>query len=60
MIRAVTFDFWGTLYVEGPAMDRRQLLREDYTRPFLASIGKEVSASQLRYAFGILRHDLDH
>ncbi len=60
MIRAVTFDFWNTLYVEGPAMNRRQRLREDYSRGFLARVGKEVADSQLSYAFGILRHDLDH
>jgi len=62
VIRAVTFDFWNTLYVEGPASSRRRrrVLRREYAADFFAAAGVEVTARQLDYAFEIVFHDMEH
>ncbi len=60
MIRAVTFDFWGTLYTEGPPAERRRLLRYEYAKDFFIGIGADVSRRQLEYAFEIVYHDVEH
>lgn len=60
MIRAVTFDFWGTLYVDGPAAGRRRRLRLEYARDFFIGMGAKVTGRQLTYAFEILHHDMEH
>lgn len=54
MIRAVTFDFWGTLYEEGPLTERRHQLRGEYARGFLLGKGYQVAEKQLGYAFRVL------
>ena len=59
MIRAVTFDFWGTLYVDGPHARRRRRLREEYARGFFLGNGYSLGRRQLSYAFEILFHDLE-
>ena len=59
MIGAVTFDFWGTLYVEGSAVHHRKQLRQDYALGFFMGAGAHVSPSQLKYAFEILFHDVE-
>lgn len=60
MIQAVTFDFWNTLYVEGPADQQRRRLRAEYAEGFLMGLGAGVAAKQMEYAFEILAHDQDH
>ena len=60
MIRAVTFDFWGTLYTEGDARQRRSDLRAEYARNFLLGLGHEVTAQQINYAFEIIWNELHH
>ncbi len=60
MIRAVTFDFWGTLYEEGPAQDQRCRLRVEYAAGFFVGLGASVGARQLEYAFRLLSRDIDH
>lgn len=60
MIRAVTFDFWNTLYVEGPADQRRRRLRAEYAEGFFLGAGANVATRQLEYAFEILFRDLEH
>lgn len=54
MIRAVTFDFWGTLYEEGPMVERRHQLRREYAGGFLLGKGHQVAQKQLGYAFRVL------
>jgi putative hydrolase of the HAD superfamily len=56
----VTFDFWQTLYTEGPQQQRRRQLRCQYARDFFLGQGAEVSPAKLKYAFEILQHQLDH
>jgi len=60
VIRAVTFDFWGTLYTEGDAEAARKGLRAEYARNFLMGLGHEVTAQQIDYAFEIVWNELYH
>jgi len=60
VIEAVTFDFWGTLYTEGPAADRRRQLRLEYARDFLVAMEAGVTGRQMEYALEILAHDVEH
>ena len=60
MIRAVTFDFWNTLYTEGAAQERRRQLRAEYAAGFFLGIGAAVTRRQLGYAFEIVFHDIEH
>ncbi len=61
MIRAVTFDFWGTLYGFGDAPERRREgRRRDYAHSFLTALGAQVTPRQLEYALDLLLHEIDH
>jgi putative hydrolase of the HAD superfamily len=61
VIRAVTFDFWGTLYgVVPPIEERRRRLRAEYAAGFFMGIGANVSGRQLEYALEIVGHDIEH
>ena len=60
MIRAVTFDFWGTTYVEGPAAGRRRELRVQYARGFFLGMGAQVAKRQLEYGLEIVARQIDH
>jgi len=58
VIRAVTFDFWGTLYDDGPALPRRRRRRVGYAAGHLMGAG--VAERQLEYAFEIVSRDIEH
>ncbi|OPX22392.1 MAG: hypothetical protein B1H04_05065 [Planctomycetales bacterium 4484_123] len=60
MIRAVTFDFWGTTYVEGPAAARRRELRVQYAHGFFTGMGAQVAEQQLEYGLEIVVRQIDH
>ena len=59
MIRGVTFDFWGTLYIDGPVQHPREQLRVRYAADFFLGHGANVSESQLRYAYALVFHEIE-
>jgi putative hydrolase of the HAD superfamily len=61
VIQAVTFDFWGTLYSEIEGIyQRRRLLRYEYSQDFFQAQGREVTFTQLEFAFDILSRQIEH
>ena len=59
MIRAVTFDFWGTLYDGvGPAEARRKSLRAQYAGGFFMGIGADVTPEQLGIGLDIVNREI--
>lgn len=60
MIRAVTFDFWNTLYIEDPAAEpRRQERRVAMLQAFFAAAGREVSVEAARAALDGAAREVD-
>jgi HAD superfamily hydrolase (TIGR01549 family) len=52
MIKAITFDYWQTLYADYPELNRkRQDLRIDYCQKFLAERGYSVSPDKIEAGF---------
>lgn len=61
MIRAVTFDFWGTLYDPvGPIEGRRGAMRAEYAAGFFLGMGADVKGRRLEYAFEIVARNIEH
>ena len=61
MIRAVTFDFWGTLYDGvGPAEARRKSLRAEYAGGFFMGIGADVTPEQLGIGLDVVNREVTH
>lgn len=61
MIQAVTFDFWDTLYCEVEGIyQRRRLLRYEYSQDFFQAQGRQVTFTQLEFAFDILSRQIEH
>ncbi len=59
MIRAVTFDFWQTLYRETPEVaQRRKALQIDYARDFFLDKSRTVTNGQLDLALNLLSRQL--
>jgi putative hydrolase of the HAD superfamily len=52
MIRAITFDFWQTLYQDTPELNRkRQIARAERCRRFLAALGRPFTQAEVEAGF---------
>jgi putative hydrolase of the HAD superfamily len=59
MIRAVTFDFWGTLYFETARLDERRRLRSQYAQGFLMSLGKDCPLDKVTSALELVFRQIE-
>jgi FMN phosphatase YigB (HAD superfamily) len=60
MIRAVTFDYWNTLYIEDPAAEpRRQESRAAVVQAFFAAAGRKVAVENVRDALKAAAGEVD-
>lgn len=59
MIRAVTFDYWQTLYAETQEVQQRRMdLMATYAHEFFMGRGREAQPRQLRLALGVLAREV--